>query len=646
MYLLSTPGGVAGYYNLNLGKPTGAENKSIEINMPFSNYGYLFGKWISPALPRPVSLDQEYNWLFSFYGNSTGTAYFYVEFLLYRSGIERLIERSSRSEPMIENISLMLWQYHFKRPLSFNRGDRVGIAIYAQAGTEGAAEFYYDCAAFPSYFSDPIETRYMRDDDTTVNGLAAKQLGTAQTTSYLYSSTTVTSVALESIFYPTDFWGLNINLTRYPSGTNQWDCVNDAKGSPNDSTDYVRSDDDDDEDVDIYANNATGYTLTGGKRIAFLYLTYRGHRSGIRPYYSKGGYVMKSGSVEVKEGTILDAAWTTYIVIINQDPATSLEWTQSGVRAMHFGCWATSSERLGSWYYGYVTQVFVETYIYTDQTVYMSINVAKRSSGGSETAIGTSVAQWSGSWNTINLDQYSFYDKTGSYTPGSTALAATDSIVVRVYSKVGAGAWTLQQTFTTEQLGAASLDVNAWTLHYYVGGRVDTSNAYMWFGYGASIEANTRIEGFAWTTAITKTWTTAATWQINLIARQWTNSASWQFNLIARQWTTPAAWEFSLITRQWSTPAVWMFNLLARQWNTAATWTIQLLTRQWQSTAIWSFDLINEIIGAYWHTSGIWSIILSLDTMTIHDLAIMLVLGLIFFPMCIILVTVWLRRRH
>jgi len=643
MYLLSTAGGVTGYKNVNFGKPTGAANKSIEINMPYSNYGYLFAKWISPALPNAVSLEKEYNWIFSFYGNTTGKSYFYLEFLLYRSGRESLIERSSRSEAMFENITRFIWQYHFKRALSFIRGDRVVLAVYAQCGSAGQAEFFYDCAMFPSYFSDPTESRFMRNDDTTVNGLTAKKLGTAQSVGGLSTSTTVASVAQESIFYPTSNY--QIQLTAYPT-TSNYDKVDDPKGSPDDSATYVRSNDTDTIWVDFYGNNGTGYTLTASKKIAFLYVTIRGYVATSSTIKGQAGFCwLLSGTEYDSDSLWTTTGYATKNLFYNYNPKTTLEWTQADVRAMRFGCWAVSAYRI-SWRYGYITQVFVESYIYTDQTVYFGLDVIKKTSAGVETNIGSKVAQWSASYSSLQWDPTVYVERTSTWSCPSTALAVTDSIVIQVYSKVGAGAWTWQQNFTTEQLGASNLDSNTWTVSYYEASTADISNIFLSFGYGDCYQRNARIEGFKWTSSIVKTWTTAATWEQDFRARSWGTSAFWTIFLQARQWTTPAIWELDFKTRQWSTSAVWMFNLLARQWTTAATWTIQLLIRQWRNTAIWSFNLINEIIGAYWHNSAIWSIVLSLDTMTIHDLAIMLVLGLIFFPMCIIFVAVWLRRRH
>lgn len=48
-----------------------------------------------------------------------------------------------------------------------------------------------------------------------------------------------------------------------------------------------------------------------------------------------------------------------------------------------------------------------------------------------------------------------------------TALQHTDSLVVRVYAKVGTSDWVASATFTTEQLQASTLKATTWTLYYY-----------------------------------------------------------------------------------------------------------------------------------------------------------------------------------
>ncbi len=57
--------------------------------------------------------------------------------------------------------------------------------------------------------------------------------------------------------------------------------------------------------------------------------------------------------------------------------------------------------------------------------------------------------------------------QSNTVTVAQTALQQTDSLVVRVYAKVGTSDWTASATFTTEQLQASTLKATTWTLYYY-----------------------------------------------------------------------------------------------------------------------------------------------------------------------------------
>jgi len=127
------------------------------------------------------------------------------------------------------------------------------------------------------------------------------------------------------------------------------------------------------------------------------------------------------------------------------------------------------------------------------QTVYWASDVAIRHSDSSETSLGTKVGQVQ-----RNTDGQGIQSATWNVTVQT--LVSTDSIVVRVYLKVGAGSWNLMATFTTEQLGASSLDAATWTFYYYT-------------YYGSYYEArfywgkstyNSRIENFTWSSGATE----------------------------------------------------------------------------------------------------------------------------------------------
>jgi hypothetical protein len=135
-------------------------------------------------------------------------------------------------------------------------------------------------------------------------------------------------------------------------------------------------------------------------------------------------------------------------------------------------------------------------------TVYMGIRVWKRASDGTETEItaGTPVAQVSTTTNRTPAPPLS-----ATWNCPSTTLAATDSIVVRFYTKFDAGSWILLQTCTTEQLGAQSLDAATWTVIYYFEVINISINATSNLYYDGDVETlyyyPTDIQNFTWTPA-------------------------------------------------------------------------------------------------------------------------------------------------
>jgi len=131
------------------------------------------------------------------------------------------------------------------------------------------------------------------------------------------------------------------------------------------------------------------------------------------------------------------------------------------------------------------------------------VRVWKRTSGGTETEItagspaavvqhsGTGTVLLSATWN----------------CPGSP-LNSTDAIVVRVYHRIGTDVdWTLAAEFTTEQLGASSLDSATWTVYY----NVTRTEQYLprppyfitaaHFAWGNDANPS-RIENFTWSYAV------------------------------------------------------------------------------------------------------------------------------------------------
>ncbi|MCK5038385.1 MAG: FG-GAP repeat protein, partial [Thermoplasmata archaeon] len=135
--------------------------------------------------------------------------------------------------------------------------------------------------------------------------------------------------------------------------------------------------------------------------------------------------------------------------------------------------------------------------------IYAGIRVWKRDSGGTETEItsGTAVAIASATSTAI---------VSGTWSCPQTALAATDSIVVRWYADGATPPTNLIQDFTTEQLGATQLDANTWTVYYYLSERQNGDSV----SWGTST-ANTRVEDFKWSASVSPYYSLEHEWQFD-----------------------------------------------------------------------------------------------------------------------------------
>jgi hypothetical protein len=94
--------------------------------------------------------------------------------------------------------------------------------------------------------------------------------------------------------------------------------------------------------------------------------------------------------------------------------------------------------------------------------VYTGFRAWKRSSAGVETEItaGSATA-------IVNRAATGAGIQTTTWVCPATVIVPTDSLVVRVYQSLATPPTNLAATFTTETLGATSIDAGTWTLNYY-----------------------------------------------------------------------------------------------------------------------------------------------------------------------------------
>ena len=359
-----------------------------------------------------------------------------------------------------------------------------------------------------------VETRYMRSDTQLINGLTAYKLETSQSASALSVSSQASSITLAATLYPTSTILAGFP-NQYPASGYHHDKVDDPAGTPDDdATEVYTSDADSTTYYDRYGHTSYG----GSGTIAYVEVTMRGLRVGPSAARGtlRGGFYI--GTTYYTFGSTSAAVWTTNAYTWYTNPATGLPWTASDISGLQLAIYGNSKLYGEAYYQVYCTQIYMEVYTYTDATIYYAIDVAKRTSGGTETALGTKVAQWSGLLSGLRSSSGL---KSATWACPLTALVSTDSIVVRVYQKVGTGSWNLVRAFTTGQLGAISLDAATWTVYYYLATSTDASYVYTVFWHGTTTY-NSRIENFTWTAgAQERSFTFTETMKPSATLNQW-----------------------------------------------------------------------------------------------------------------------------
>ncbi|MEM3341241.1 MAG: carbohydrate-binding protein, partial [Thermoplasmata archaeon] len=111
----------------------------------------------------------------------------------------------------------------------------------------------------------------------------------------------------------------------------------------------------------------------------------------------------------------------------------------------------------------------------TNTNIYMGMRVYKRSSGGSETEITTSVVSIGSRTNDGLI--------TGAnWNCPRISLQRTDSLVIRIFVGTSNPPSTLVTTFTTEQLQMDELSPSTWNGYYYIDFNAQGNNEYFRFG--------------------------------------------------------------------------------------------------------------------------------------------------------------------
>jgi len=326
----------------------------------------------------------------------------------------------------------------------------------------------------------PVETRYFRSDTATVNGLTTYLLGASQTAASKYTYGTLVSCS-SAYLYPTGDAYAGFPYIYPTSPTTHYDKVDEATA----------------DDDATYVYGAYGVTYTdryykttlniGTSKIAAVNIIIRYKGSGLRVGFYIGGTLYLSSALTGK------TTWTTTSVRWLKNPATNQDWTQDDVNNAQLVVQAmTAAGQTAAAF----TQVYIRVYYYTDNTVYFQFRAFKRDASGTETAVTDYITFYSALISVFKDDAGTLRSTTANIP--QTALASTDSIVVRVYAKIGTGSPSLQNVYTTEQLGAQSLDASTWTFYFYLKGANVGSTIYDYWYWDTSTYPS-RIENFTWT---------------------------------------------------------------------------------------------------------------------------------------------------
>ena len=234
----------------------------------------------------------------------------------------------------------------------------------------------------------------------------------------------------------------------------------------------------------------------------------------------------------------------------------------------------------------------------------VACDVAVRHSDGTETVIGSKVAQVSvadGAYRELH---------TNTWACPQTSLASTDSIVVRVYAEFGTTWYQIgSSVFSTEQLGGSQLNSATWTFYYYLGFTYNSATRRGSVEFDFDGVCPSRIENFSWS-AVSKVWHDIAFWTFQLLTRKWNNISTFALTLQTRTWQNIASWTFNLLTETWHEIATWIFQLQTQKWHEITSWVFQLATKKWNDIGLWNFQTLTR----KWHDLTQWTFQVAIRT--------------------------------
>lgn len=353
----------------------------------------------------------------------------------------------------------------------------------------------------------------MRYETATVNGATFYELDTPQSVSSVVHTRNLAACSSEYVYLNGD--SSPLQWTPTPSGTH-YTTIDEAYSLPYDDADYISSTETEPVTPARKKDRFTHAALATANPIALVQVTVRRKGSGgINVGFVIGGTFY---SQYISSGT---SSFAYATVLFYTNPATGLPWTKAALDAAY-----VQVEQAGV--YGNVatiSQLYLRVYYYTDASVTWGFQVWKRSGAPADTELTAGVQTLMTKTVSAFLDEGAQLRST-TWACSGFALDPADSIVVGLYTKVGAGSWLLHSTyrFSTEVLGAQSLDAATWTLYFYLEPDVTVSYVRSNFRWGSSSYL-TRIEGFTWTETSGQSLTFTFNEQLIITASQSTGKA-------------------------------------------------------------------------------------------------------------------------
>ena len=567
IYLRGTSTYVSGYKDLSVIAPTSTTNTIIRINAN-SSTDFVLDKWITPsyAFSGNIELPTQYNFLFSMWSNKSSStsnnASLFCQIGYYRNSTEFIFFNSSRSEYLTnQTFTCMVWQTKTSINYTLTSGDRLYIKVFLHTYGNGIFYFGYNSRNVPSYFLDPTETRFFRNDfvsNSTVptaytlttgnlDSGTISNVGTSDNTYIIvrgaYSTSnkivniTFSGVVGQNFHLPTlqclyeyksNVSGIVGNVSWFNYTNNNWDSMAGTMYSilttpTSDSTKYNTA---------IYTANK--YTSTNGRlwKVKF-YL---------------------SSSVNFTVSFDLVQFRSVYYTLLTSNTAVT-----GGFDEDLYNIYSGAKIRIQK-----INQTYsgVNLQSESDYRIDGGTDVASVSTTGANEIL-TGTHSFSG-MTVNNMSTIVVYIESSS----STTLTSGD------FSTGGKKAVFMTEEFNDTQL----IDVSIWSVYYTFRYSSFYETELFYFGNNTR---NSNITNFSWSNPSAKNWQTAITFVSYLVTRQWNTALSFISYLSTRQWNTALIFNNYLVTRQWNTPINFNNYLNVRGWQTAIDFISYLSTRQW-----------------------------------------------------------------